>query len=84
VEVKAKTLDNKQVQRERFATRLHGVTPHNTLLYNTSLLSLLTPVYPDEYVFVFTDAWPPLWSSGQSSYLQIQCSGFYSRRYQIF
>jgi hypothetical protein len=26
---------------------------------------------------------PPLWSSGQSSWLQIQRSGFYSRRYQI-
>jgi hypothetical protein len=28
--------------------------------------------------------WPPPWSSGQSSWLQIQSSGFYSRRYQIF
>jgi hypothetical protein len=27
---------------------------------------------------------PPLWSSGQSSWLQIQRSGFYSRRNQIF
>jgi hypothetical protein len=27
---------------------------------------------------------PPLWSSGESSWLQIQRSGFYSRRYQIF
>jgi hypothetical protein len=27
---------------------------------------------------------PPLWSSGQSSWLQIQRSGFRSRRYQIF
>jgi hypothetical protein len=27
---------------------------------------------------------PPLWSSGQSSSLQIQRSGFDSRRYQIF
>jgi hypothetical protein len=26
----------------------------------------------------------PLWSSGQSSWLQIQRSGFDSRRYQIF
>jgi hypothetical protein len=26
----------------------------------------------------------PLWSSGQSSWLQIQRSGFHSRRYQIF
>jgi hypothetical protein len=28
--------------------------------------------------------WPPLWPSGQSSWLQIQRSGFCSRRYQIF
>jgi hypothetical protein len=27
---------------------------------------------------------PPLWSSGQSSWLYIQRSGFHSRRYQIF
>jgi hypothetical protein len=27
---------------------------------------------------------PPLWSSGQSSWLQIQRSGFYSQHYQIF
>jgi hypothetical protein len=27
---------------------------------------------------------PPLWSSGQSSWLQIQRSGFDSRHYQIF
>jgi hypothetical protein len=27
---------------------------------------------------------PPLWFSGQSSWLQIQRSGFDSRRYQIF
>jgi hypothetical protein len=28
--------------------------------------------------------WPPLWSSGQSSLLQIQRSGFDSCHYQIF
>jgi hypothetical protein len=27
---------------------------------------------------------PPVWSSGQSSWLQIQRRGFDSRRYQIF
>jgi hypothetical protein len=44
------------------------------------------------FVFVLTasiEAWqyegrPPLWSSGQSSWLQIQTSGFDSRRYHIF
>jgi hypothetical protein len=28
--------------------------------------------------------WSPLWSSGQSSWLQIQRSGFDSQRYHIF
>jgi hypothetical protein len=32
----------------------------------------------------FTLQWPPLWSSGQSSWLQIQRSRFDSRCYQIF
>jgi hypothetical protein len=27
---------------------------------------------------------PPLWSSGQSSWLQIRRPGFFSRHYQIF
>jgi hypothetical protein len=27
---------------------------------------------------------PPLWSSGEKSWLQIQRPGFFSRRYQIF
>jgi hypothetical protein len=30
------------------------------------------------------ELWPHLWSSGQSSWLQIQRPGFDSRRYQIF
>jgi hypothetical protein len=33
---------------------------------------------------VFLCPYPPLWSSDQSSWLQIQRSGFDSRRYQIF
>jgi hypothetical protein len=32
----------------------------------------------------FCSSWPPLWSSGQSSWLQIQRSRFDSRHYQIF
>jgi hypothetical protein len=40
------------------------------------------------FVFIFTyilfTVWPPLWSSGQSSCLQIQRSGFGSQRYQVF
>jgi hypothetical protein len=31
-----------------------------------------------------SDWWPPLWSSGQRSWLQIQRPGFDSCRYQIF
>jgi hypothetical protein len=33
---------------------------------------------------VYVKSWPPLCLSGQSSWLQIQRSGFDSRRYQIF
>jgi hypothetical protein len=36
------------------------------------------------YVFLEKLPWPPLWSSGQSSWLQIQRSGFDSRCCQIF
>jgi hypothetical protein len=35
-------------------------------------------------MLVFMLSWPPLWSNGQSSWLQIQRPGFDSRRYQIF
>jgi hypothetical protein len=33
---------------------------------------------------ILREIWPPLWSSGQSSQLQVQRSGFDFRRYQIF
>jgi hypothetical protein len=36
------------------------------------------------YICYVEESRPPLWSSGQSSWLQIQRSGFDSRRYQIF
>jgi hypothetical protein len=36
-----------------------------------------------KYVSIAT-FWPPLWSSGQSSWLQVQRSALDSRRYQIF
>jgi hypothetical protein len=43
-------------------------------------------IYIYEYIhYIFKVEWPPLRSSGQSSWLQIQRSGFDSRRrYQIF
>jgi hypothetical protein len=37
-----------------------------------------------EFICYVEESRPPLWSSGQSSWLQIQMSGFDSRRYQIF
>jgi hypothetical protein len=36
------------------------------------------------FLIVCCDTWLPLWSSGQSSWLQIQRSRFDSRHYQIF
>jgi hypothetical protein len=36
------------------------------------------------YICYVEESRPPLWSSSQSSWLQIQKSGFDSRRYQIF
>jgi hypothetical protein len=37
-----------------------------------------------QIIIVLLSVWQPLWSSGQSSWLQIQRSGFHSQRYQIF
>jgi hypothetical protein len=37
-----------------------------------------------DYLIHKNDIFPPFWSSGQSSWLQIQRSGFGSQRYQIF
>jgi hypothetical protein len=39
------------------------------------------------FINIYTDPvslWPPLWSSGQSLWLQIHMNGFDSRRYQIY
>jgi hypothetical protein len=43
-------------------------------------------MFASEYTvpYIYIHIWPPLWSSGQSSWLQIQTSGFDSQRYQIF
>jgi hypothetical protein len=42
--------------------------------------------YGDDFTFLYVDdiRRPPLWSSGQSSWLLTQRSGFDSRSYQIF
>jgi hypothetical protein len=44
-------------------------------------LAVNQETYKRTYEFILR---PPLWSSGQSSWLQIQRYGFDSRRYQIF
>jgi hypothetical protein len=36
-----------------------------------------------KYIYIYIYLWPPLWSSDQSSCLQIQRSGFNYRHYQI-
>jgi hypothetical protein len=41
-------------------------------------------MYYAKFIIIVMELWPPLWSSGQSSWLQIQRPGFESRRYQIF
>jgi hypothetical protein len=40
--------------------------------------------FKTKYYLAINTERPPLWSSGQSSWLQIQSSGFDSRRYEIF
>jgi hypothetical protein len=48
------------------------VIEHKSLFRSTTI----------EFVIDSTNLWPPLWSSGQSSWLQIQRPGFDSRHYQ--
>jgi hypothetical protein len=52
---------------------------------NSETVLHITPL-PLLYRFQLSilQSWPPLWSSGQSSWLQIQRSGFDSRGYQSF
>jgi hypothetical protein len=54
------------------------------LLWLTLNLALIIQCLSRNNVFCFNFTWPPLWSSGQSSWLQIQRSVFDFRRYQIF
>jgi hypothetical protein len=51
-----------------------------------SILSQSNPVHTNQIWFrtIISKYWPPLWSSGQSCWLQIQSPGLDSRRYQIF
>jgi hypothetical protein len=47
-------------------------------------ISFLIPIHFLHYLHCYHVGGPPLWSSGQSSWLKIQRSGFDLRRYQIF
>jgi hypothetical protein len=57
----------------------HNIVPHT----QWSLMLLVAFKCPDQNVVCLFER-PPLWSSGQSSWLQIQRFGFDSRRYQVF
>jgi hypothetical protein len=72
-----------------FSIRLYGVLL-NELSTRTNLPYLYSSRVPTEKIFLFVD-WifrckvrPPHCSIGQSSWLQIQRSGFDFRRYRIF
>jgi hypothetical protein len=62
--------------------------PKASLFFNLAYWNLVTAIKPGKEVIAFgvdiINLGPPLWSSGQSSWLQIQRSGFDSRSYQIF
>jgi hypothetical protein len=44
----------------------------------------LIAICTSTFSILYKNVWPPMWSSGQSSWLQIQRLGFDSRRYHIF
>jgi hypothetical protein len=65
----------------------HGIHLHFFIFLNIDIKSNNLSLFSQSSSFfshVSKCARPPLWSSGQSSWLQIQMSRFNSRRYQIF
>jgi hypothetical protein len=60
---------------------LHLNAVARTTNFINSAVTILTPFH---WLPIFHIYGPPLWSSGHSSWLQIQRSGFDSRHYQIF
>jgi hypothetical protein len=66
---------------ERYTSKISNGKP-----LATRSSSLSSRILEDNIKVYFkkVDWGPPLWSSGQSSWLQIQISGFDSRHYQIF
>jgi hypothetical protein len=53
-------------------------------LFPSLSLSLSLYIYMYIYICYVEESRPPVWSSGQSSWLEIQKSKFDFRRYQIF
>jgi hypothetical protein len=62
-------------------TSIKNIAIYQLILY-TSIIQL-RPRSESNVIYQFTNVWPPLWSSGKSSWLQIQRHGFDSRCYQI-
>jgi hypothetical protein len=61
------------------------VASHDSQGYGGGILTCLhTGLHYSRFWFLLCSPGPPLWSSGQSSWLQIQRSGFDSQPYQIF
>jgi hypothetical protein len=72
----------KSVVKISFIYCLHICLLENIHLEALRISNLIRMI--DEFLRYITTLWPPLWSGGQSSCLQIQRSGFDSRHYQIF
>jgi hypothetical protein len=54
---------------------------------DTTITTAVGQCFQNAYMFlpcILLFIWPPLWSGGNSSWLQFQRSGFDSRHYQIF
>jgi hypothetical protein len=78
------------IMRDWPTCQVNSVSPHpkENSMNALALADLVTTCFhnelSNELTIQLTQWWPPLWSSGQSSWQQIQRSGFDSRRYQIF
>jgi hypothetical protein len=66
---------------------LYSLSPFHYSLYSYDIYFSFLPSIFSSFVLIFslvsTCIWPPLWSSGQSSWLLTQRSEFDSRCYQI-
>jgi hypothetical protein len=62
----------------------HSGDPQSTSRPHDVLWGCLWFLLVPTFKYINIGIWPPLWSSGQSSWVQIQRSGFDSQCYQIF